>query len=422
MNLKTDKEMQPHVLKVLNGEYDIPQAKLKAKPHFIDIGANCGAFVAWALDKYPDATIDAYEPNPETFKLLKANFGKHPQVTIKPYAVTADGGYVTMFEGRNNSGETSCFKGVEQTAKSFRVRAVKAANLPTCDFLKLDCEGMEAVILSQYDFSKCSAIAMEWHGKANARKCMRLLTGNAPEGDLPERGIFKWVPDAGEKESTTPTMENVFIAVPIHYQPTSAFTTSCMAMQRDYPGAQWEIMQGDSHPDRARNRLAKMFLDSDKDYMLFLDADLKFVAAQVASLVTRGKDMICGFYAKKTPGPAQWVGNALSLEKTADGLSLMREAATGCLLIHRRVFETMKKAYPEIEYTTDPDGDKTEWDFFKSGVYFDEDIKRRRWLSEDWAFSMLARKCGFDIYGDTSVVCLHEGACFYPTEPSKEGA
>jgi hypothetical protein len=37
------------------------------------IGANMGAFSLWAAHRWPRSTIDAYEPNPGTFRLLEAN-------------------------------------------------------------------------------------------------------------------------------------------------------------------------------------------------------------------------------------------------------------------------------------------------------------------------------------------------------------
>lgn len=181
---------------------------------------------------------------------------------------------------------------------------------------------------------------------------------------------------------------------------------------------EWHI--GDSHPDRARNRIVKKFLDSGREWLLFLDADLKFNPNDILKLYSHGKDIMCGFYARKQIGPARWVANALTNEKTPEGFQVLREAGTGCMLINRKVIDAIIKAYPETQYTTDPKGDETEWAVFASGPVYDAEVGRRRWLSEDWLFCHRARACGFDILGDTSVILLHEGPVMYPIPQDKE--
>lgn len=222
------------------------------------------------------------------------------------------------------------------------------------------------------------------------------------------------------KAVKTLPFKGVYVGIPIHYNPTANFSISCMMLQRKAGGATWKFHVGDSHPDRARNVIARLFLESNCDRLLFLDADLKFDAEEIVRLCSHDVDIACGFYPLKKPGPAVWVGNALDDTPNDKGLIRMREAGTGCLVIHRRVFEAMRTAYPEISYHADPKGEYEEWDFFRSGVYYDPMAKRRRWLSEDWAFCRMARECGFEIYGDKSVACYHEGSCLYPTEQSDE--
>lgn len=440
MSIVVHKSMVPHYHKIMRGEYDIPGLELPENATVLDIGACCGEFTEWALNRWPTCNVIAYEPNPEALAFLKKNFGQNDRVTIINKAVWPTGDDVKMCQGMNNTGEAAfvSLAGSEQdTERHFFAGVVN--ELPPADFVKIDAEGAEEGILGLVDMDQAKGIALEWHGAHNFYMCLGFLGGDKETvlaEHVPERGILTWTPNQGpvirgpllplplvqNDGAPLPITSKLYIAIPVHYQPIAAFQMSCMNLQQHTPGAHWEFLVGDAHPDRARHRLVKMFLDSDKEYLLFLDADLKFEAKQILSLLDRQKDMIVGFYAKKSIGPAQWVGNADNPNPDAEGLVTMKEAATGCMLIHRRVIEAIIAKHPELTYQADPDGVNTEWAVFQSGVFEDKDINppRRRWLSEDWAFSWRARECGFTIYGDPGVVCLHQGVCMFPTEPSKE--
>lgn len=213
------------------------------------------------------------------------------------------------------------------------------------------------------------------------------------------------------------TGKDYYFGIPVHYSPTTAFSVSMIHLKMMYPDAEYHWLQGDSHPDRARNRIASQFVESGRKYLIFLDADLKFHPDGIKRLIEHDKPIMAGFYAKKIMGPPQWCANALTEERTKEGFYLLRETGTGCLLIHKDVFTAMREAYPQLKYTCDPDGKKEEYDYFSSGVYYDSIKRRRRWLSEDWAFCWMATDCGFEILGDPDVVLLHEGTVFFPTLP-----
>jgi len=50
---------------------------------------------------------------------------------------------------------------------------------------------------------------------------------------------------------------------------------------------------------RARNELARLFLEKGLDYLMFIDADIQFSGQDVASLMAADKDIVCGIYPKK---------------------------------------------------------------------------------------------------------------------------
>lgn len=405
-----DKRMIPHVQRVLDGEYDIPGLELGDNPTIIDIGGNYGAFIEWALKRFPGAQIISYEPHPETFKTLVQNFGEHPKVTLINAAVYVGTDKIMLCEGVNNVGEATIYGKVG--SKEYAVDVVDAATLPPCDFLKLDCEGAESIILSNYKhIDTLKGIALECHSKKDAVECAKHL-GDEIEEPKTEIGIMKKA--FVELKFTLP---KIFVAVPVHYQPTTRFMMSLMALKLKYPSIHIQINNGDAHPDRARNALCNQFMDGDCDYLFFLDADLSFEIKAVSRLFEMIKDrtrkVVNGFYCKKSPDSVTWVGNQADDNLDSDGFYHMREAATGALIIHRDVFLKMQECYPE-KYHIEDETDKPRYAYFESGVKYDTHAKRRRWLSEDWYFSQQVVDMGYTIYGNPDAVFMHEGSCLFP--------
>jgi FkbM family methyltransferase len=415
MTLKTHPTMTGHCAKVLAGEYEIRNLRLPEKPTIIDIGANCGAFTGWALKRWPDAKIFAYEPNPEALKFLSLNFVEDSRVDITSAAVTTKG-KAMLHRGKNNIGEASLNSIGEQDGKPFRVDSAHPKSLPAADLIKLDCEGEELSIIkaARKMIAKAQAVVLEWHNDKEADEILAILKSDGFEASVErtmiDRGIMKaWKPGAIQADTS-----RVMFGIPTHYGPTTQFACSLMQLRDAFPGAYINFLDGDSHVDRARNRIANQFMNSEYEWLIFLDADLAFNAEDILRLYAHGKDVIAGFYAKKKTGPAEWVCNPLTTVEDDDGLLSLREAGTGCLCIHRNVFSKMKRAWPELEYIADGSGGRTEFAYFQSGPVFDEERGIRRWLSEDWLFCKRARQLGFTIYADRSVVLLHQGSCMFP--------
>ena len=181
---------------------------------------------------------------------------------------------------------------------------------------------------------------------------------------------------------------------------------------------------------RARNYCVDEFLRSDCDYFLFIDADIGFNPHDVLALLQYCNDtthqIVTGPYPKKA---IAWekvkkaydagVGkeNPFELESymadfvfnPAPGITTfrldeplpIREGGTGFMMIHRKVFETMKEAFgPEMEYK--PDHSRTE-NFDGSRMihaYFDckIDPESKRYLSEDYYFTRNAEKLGITVW------------------------
>jgi hypothetical protein len=65
----------------------------------------------------------------------------------------------------------------------------------------------------------------------------------------------------------------------------------------------WAQMMNESLITRARNELARLFLEKGYDYLMFIDADISFDATAVAQLMAADRDIACGIYPKKLRQP-----------------------------------------------------------------------------------------------------------------------
>jgi hypothetical protein len=61
----------------------------------------------------------------------------------------------------------------------------------------------------------------------------------------------------------------------------------------------WAHMTNESLITRARNELARTFLATDCDYLMFIDADIGFDGQAIAHLLAVDDDIVCGIYPKK---------------------------------------------------------------------------------------------------------------------------
>lgn len=195
-----------------------------------------------------------------------------------------------------------------------------------------------------------------------------------------------------------------------------------------------QFFNGDSLVNRARNNLASLFLygkdSTDQngnkiriqfDWLLFLDTDLIFKAEDVASLyalgVKNGPGIYAGTYPLKTIKP-KIVFNALPGQVVdANGIIAVREAGTGFMLIHRKVFEKMKAAYPAHDYNCDI-GDAGAPETQRHD-YFTVGVKNNRFLSEDWYFCQKWSDMGGRILMDTKICAQHIGQFVFPANPAE---
>lgn len=150
LEIKGTTGMKNHIQRVLAGEYDAPGVNFEKPPIILDIGANVGSFTLWALRRWPDCTVRAYEPHPKNAKLFRENVGD--QASLEEVIVTPGRRRTELlYNGVHNLGECSLHDGPEQNKTEFNwVGTFSPIDLPASDILKVDTEGHELYIIREY--------------------------------------------------------------------------------------------------------------------------------------------------------------------------------------------------------------------------------------------------------------------------------
>jgi GT2 family glycosyltransferase len=178
---------------------------------------------------------------------------------------------------------------------------------------------------------------------------------------------------------------------------------------------------------RARNNLAKEFLDSDADYLFFVDADEGFNVDDVVKMIESGKDLIGGVYPMKNINWENVRKAAIAgKENLSDysGIFAMNflpgetsirlnepievsEVATGLMLISRKVFEKMEPHC--LKYAMN--GSDAQFDFNNMVTeFFATSITPEGvLLSEDYHFCRKWREIGGQVYAAPWVTVVHAG-------------
>jgi len=191
---------------------------------------------------------------------------------------------------------------------------------------------------------------------------------------------------------------------------------------------------------RARNAAAAALLNGDFTHLLFVDADIEFKADDVFKLIDANLDVVTGLYSKKylnkdkiqylmTSKPEvlkqkNWdrLVTDFATDITQTTLTQSREklkyvevkyAATGFMLIKRKVFLEIIKQRPEIKYRNDVDGYQSYgdnfYDFFPAKI----NPKTKKFESEDYGFCNLWKSCGGKIHAIPAIELGHYGGYKY---------
>lgn len=443
-----------HCADVLAGCYDVPlNFPLEKPPVILDLGANVGAFVRWAVKRWPGATIHCYEPAPANFALLERTIAtiapEQSEIFANNVAVYHEARKMVLHLAKSNCGAHSFFNLGESGEKTIEVDAVTPSVLPRADILKIDVEGAEMqILLALHDLGRLpefSAIMLEYHSNVICLATKQLLTsqGFTLTGEKvheKHRGELRFVKSsllsvavsgptsktfADGYISATPKKPGVFIATPAHdHKFHSGYCYSLLSVVNSQRFKLTFARAGGCGVARARNNMAHDFLTTvypdggRPEFYAAIDADIGFNPDHLSRAIALDKPIVCVPYALKQED-LQWCMNALPGEKPdpATGFQKVSTAGTGFMVIKREVFEAMIAAFPEIAYDEDlPEAKgQTRWDFFSMGVV------QRHYLTEDWFFCVRARELGFDIWMDALNHVKHEGLISYPIARQRQG-
>jgi FkbM family methyltransferase len=138
------------------------------RPFIVDAGANIGLSVIYFKRLYPNASIVAYEPDPQMFALLQRNIASFgfADVDLRRAAAWVDDVDLTFYREGSLAGSTE----VDFLEKGDKV-VVPAERLKTLltdrhiDFLKIDIEGGENTVLFdiEAELANVDALFFEYH-------------------------------------------------------------------------------------------------------------------------------------------------------------------------------------------------------------------------------------------------------------------
>ena len=202
----------------------------------------------------------------------------------------------------------------------------------------------------------------------------------------------------------------------------------------------WAQITNESLITRARNELARLFLEKGMDYLMFIDADISFDGTAVAQLMAADRDITCGIYPKKEVDWKQ-ISKAAKLgkenlqdyggafvfnmtgqmqESDSDGVIEVRHGGTGFMLIKRQVFLDLMPHVPTYRVSTHRENGEyikpLTHEFFATSI--DE---TGALLSEDYHFCDLWRKHGGKIYANPFIKLEHVGTYVYGGDILKSG-
>lgn len=250
------------------------------------------------------------------------------------------------------------------------------------------------------------------------------------------------------KVATQPKPPSLMIATPMyggmctgHY--TQGLLMTLSKMREIGVPVFWAQMMNESLITRARNELARIFLENGHDYLMFIDADIGFDRDAVAQLLAADKDIVCGIYPKKEVNwdsvkraakagkddlqdhGGAFVFNMVGsdhVETDDKGLIEVRHGGTGFMLIKRRVFEVLAPHVPIYRTSSMRNPQTGEYDKPLTHEFFATSIDDTgALLSEDYHFCELWRKHGGQVFANPFIKLEHVGTYVYNGDILKSG-
>ncbi len=204
------------------------------------------------------------------------------------------------------------------------------------------------------------------------------------------------------------------VLVPVGHHIEPACDEALKQLERR--GYQVRRRYGSAAIDQARSRLATDALAEGFDELMWIDSDTGFDPDAVEQLRAHELPLVGGVCVKKgaralachiLPGTERFVLGE------GGGLTEVRYVGTGFLHTRREVYEKIAD-HEKLPVCNQKFGTPTVPYFLP--MLLPEDDGNHWYLGEDFAFTERARRCGFDVYVDTSFRLEHIGTYGYTWE------
>ena len=223
---------------------------------------------------------------------------------------------------------------------------------------------------------------------------------------------------------------DIMLGCCFHKGPHNGVTMqACMALALDFSKdkLRFEMCLGDAKIGHSRNRMAAKFLETDAKYLLMIDDDIipcigrpnwmrywvppsrtkPEIAVQrhvLHRLIGSGKTLIGGAYFGRQENGILMCSDpklAPRVQNSEDAVVPVDWVATGCLLIHRKVFDAIRETFGDSLEVNVPDYD---YDYFRE---FDAE------RGEDVSFCLRAKEAGHQAHIDLGLPVYHVGYKIY---------
>jgi FkbM family methyltransferase len=132
----------------------------------LDLGANVGFASLFFAQRYPDATIDAIECDPELYRLLKSNLQANgiTNVNIHEFAAWVEDGELSFAPDGGGGGRLAAGGGVSVSTVDMKKWL---AGRPPYDLVKIDIEGAERALFDHIaeEIVKAKHVVVEYHSE-----------------------------------------------------------------------------------------------------------------------------------------------------------------------------------------------------------------------------------------------------------------
>jgi FkbM family methyltransferase len=150
----------------VKGEYLFPTGN--ERPKIIDCGSNIGLSVLFFKRLYPQASIIAFEPDAETFSMLKRNVENNrlSDVVLHNCALSDREGEITFYKDAESSGSplmSTCNERIIGTPTKVAATRLSPFVTGTIDLLKVDVEGAEHSLMTDLATTGRLALVRQIH-------------------------------------------------------------------------------------------------------------------------------------------------------------------------------------------------------------------------------------------------------------------